>query len=181
MNTSILHRLHSFGARSLVAVSVLAASVAVGGERQRGVLVLTSTNEPGSNSVVVFKLETGSAPSLSWRTTFPTGGAGGASNNAGILQFRQDRGAVANFGSNTITELVREEDDIRIGSTIKQASGCVRPDSVALTRDHLFVVGQNCAESHAWPSSTLDGSVVHLSDPSAAQIAVGNRWSEAVR
>jgi hypothetical protein len=177
MNPSILQRVHSFGARSLVAASVLAASAAVAGEHERGVLVLTSTNDPGSNSVVVFKLETGSAPSLSWLNTLPTGGAGGASTNAGILQFRQDRGAVANFGSNTVTQLVREEDEIRIGSTIKQASGCIKPDSVALTRDHLFVVGQNCAESHDWPSGTLDGAVVHLTDPSAAQIAAGNRWS----
>lgn len=177
MNPFILQRLHSLGARTLVAASVLAASAAVAGEGERGMLVLTSTNDPGSNSVVVFKLETGRAPSLSWRNTLPTGGAGGASNNAGILQFRQDRGAVANFGSNTITQLVREDDDIRIGNTIKQASGCVKPDSVALTREHLFVVGQNCAESHNWPSGTLDGTVVHLTDPSAAQIAVGNRWS----
>jgi len=177
MNRSIPQRLRSFGAGSLVAASVLAASAALAGEPERGVLVLTSTNDPGSNSVVVFKLETGSTPSLSLGNTLPTGGAGGASGNAGILQFRQDRGAVANFGSNTITQLVREDDDIRIGSTINQAPGCMKPDSVALTREHLFVVGQNCAESHDWPSGTLDGSVVHLTDHSAAQIAVGNTWS----
>ena len=177
MNPSITQRLHFCGARTLVAASVLAASAAVAGEPERAVLVFSSTNDPASNSVVVFKLDTGSAPSLSWVNTLPTGGAGGASGNAGILQFRQDRGAVANFGSNTVTQLVREDDDIRIGNAIKQASGCVKPDSVALTQDHLFVVGQNCAESHDWPSGAPDGSVVHLSDPSAAQIAVGNHWS----
>jgi hypothetical protein len=107
----------------------------------------------------------------------PTGGVGGASGNAGILQFHEDRGAVANFGSNSVTELVRDDDDIRIGHTIRQASGCTKPDSVALSRDQLFVVGQNCAESHAWPSGSLDGAVVHLNDPSAAQIAVGDHWS----
>lgn len=177
MNRSTLQRLRLDCARTLVAASVLVASAAVAGESERGVLVLTSTNDPGSNSVVVFTLGTGSAASLSWRNTLPTGGAGGASNNAGILQFREDRGAVANFASNTVTQLVREDDDIRIGSTIRQASGCVKPDSVALTREHLFVVGQNCAESHDWPSGIPDGRVVHLSDPSAAQIAVGNHWS----
>lgn len=172
-----LQRLHSCGARTLMAASVLAASAALAGEGGRSVLVLTSTNDPGSNSVVVFKLATSGSPSLSWRNTLPTGGAGGAASNAGILQFGEDRGAVANFGSNTITQLVRDDGDIRIGNTIKLASGCVKPDSVALTREHLFVVGQNCAESHDWPSGILDGSVVHLTDPSAAQIAVGNRWS----
>ena len=64
MNPSILQRLHSCGARCLVAAGVLAATAAVAGEHERGVLVLTSTNDPGSNSVVVFKLDTGSAPSL---------------------------------------------------------------------------------------------------------------------
>jgi hypothetical protein len=53
----------------------------------------------------------------------------------------------------------------------------VKPDSVALTREHLFVVGTTCAESHAWPSANVDGSVVSLSDPSAAQIAVGKNWA----
>jgi hypothetical protein len=48
---------------------------------------------------------------------------------------------------------------------------------VALTKDHLFVVGTNCAESHRWPGGGLDGAVVHLVDPSAAQIAVGTQWS----
>lgn len=177
MNPSILLSLQSLGARGLVAATVLAASTAVAGEPERGVLVVTSTNDPGGNSVVVFKLETGSAPSLSWRDTLPTGGTGGASGNAGILQFRQDRGAVANFGSNSVTQLHREEDDVRIGNTIKQGAGCVKPDSVALTREHLFVVGQNCAESYDWPSGTPDGSVVRLTDPSAAQIAVGNHWA----
>ena len=62
-----------------------------------------------------------------------------------------DLGAVANYGSNTVSQLVRDDDFISIGRTINLAPGCMNPDSVALTRDHLFVVGTNCAESHAWP------------------------------
>ena len=65
----------------------------------------------------------------------PTGGNGGASTNAGILQFRDDLGAVANYGSNTVSQLVRDDDFIGIGPTIKLASGCVKPDSVALTEE----------------------------------------------
>jgi len=53
----------------------------------------------------------------------------------------------------------------------------VNPDSVALTEEHLFVVGTNCAESHAWPSGNVDGGVVGLTDTSAAQIAVGKSWA----
>ncbi len=39
------------------------------------------------------------------------------------------------------------------------------------------MVGTNCAESHAWPSGNVDGTVVRLADPSAAQIAVGENWA----
>jgi hypothetical protein len=177
MNGSRLRRLHSYGTTGLLSITLLATTAAVAGEGERSVLVLTSSNDPGGNAVVVFKLETAGAPSLGYLDTLPTGGKGGASGNAGILQFKHDRGAVANFGSNSVTELVRQDDSIGVAGTINQAPGCVQPDSVALTRDHLFVLGANCAESHAWPSGNPDGAVVHLSDPSGAQIAVGDQWS----
>jgi hypothetical protein len=113
-----------------------------------------------------------------------TGGNGGASGNAGILQFMGDLGAVANYESNTVTQLVRDEDTISVTETIKLANGCTNPDSVALTKGQffglggqLFVVGANCAESHAWPWGGLDGAVVTLPDTSAAQIAVGKHWA----
>jgi hypothetical protein len=170
-------RLPTLAARSFLAASILGSAVAFAGEPERSALVLTSTNDPGSNAVVVFKLDSVGTAALSFVDSLTTGGKGGASTNAGILQFNRDRGAVANFGSNTVTELVREDDFVRVGGTIHQAPGCLKPDSVALTKDHLFVVGVNCAEGHAWPSGALDGAVVHLTDPSAAQIAVGDRWS----
>jgi hypothetical protein len=159
-----------------VATSLLAASLAVAGEPDRGVLVLTSTNEPGTNQVLVYQLETGDAPALSLVQTLPTGGRGGASGNAGILQMKDDFGAVANYGSSSVSELVREGDFMQMSGQIKLTPGCVKPDSVALTREQLFVAGANCVESHAWPSGVPDGSVVHLSDTSAAQVAVGKTW-----
>jgi hypothetical protein len=177
MSRSRLETLPSLSATGLLVATLLAATAAVAGERDRTALVLTSTNDSAGNAVVVFKLDTSSAPSLSYQETLPTGGAGGASTNAGILQFEHDRGAVANFGSNSITELIREDDLVHVGATVKLASGCVKPDSVALTKEHLFVVGANCAETHVWPSGALEGALVHLSDHSAAQIAVGSTWS----
>jgi hypothetical protein len=107
----------------------------------------------------------------------PTGGKGGASTNTGILQFRDDRGAVANYRPSSVTHLVRDGDSISVGRTINLAPNCVNPDSVALTEEHLFVVGRNCAESHAWPWGNVDGTVVSLTDTSAAQIAVGRDWA----
>ena len=156
-------------------LAATAATAAAAGEIERGVFVLTSTNNASANEVVVFKLNTAGVPSLMLADMLPTQGKGGASSNAGILQFEDDLGAVGNYGSNSVSRIVRREDFISIGGTIGLAPNCVKPDSVALTKDHLFVVGANCAESHAWPSGSVDGSVA-LSDPSAAQIAIGNDW-----
>jgi hypothetical protein len=167
-------RLHH--AAGVLAATVLAATAAVGGEPERTVFVLTSTNDPSANQVVVFKLDTASSPSLSLADMLPTKGKGGAGGNAGILQVKDDLGAVANYGSNSVSRIVRGEDFIRIGGTVALAPNCLKPDSVALTREHLFVVGANCAESHAWPSGGLDGTVA-LTDVSAAQIAVGKEWA----
>jgi hypothetical protein len=153
------------------------SALAFAGEPEGGALVITSTNNASGNAVVVFKLDTAGTPSLTLAQTLNTGGKGGASTNAGILQFKDGLGAVANHGSNTVSQLVRNGRSVAIGKTIYMAPECTNPDSVALTRGHLFVVGANCAESHAWPWGNVDGPVVNLSNPSAAQIAVGKNWA----
>jgi hypothetical protein len=162
----------------MLTILLLAAVSASADDRDRDVLVLTSTNNPTGNEVVVFKLNRASAtPSLPFVATIPTGGNGGASGNAGILQFQDELGAVANFGSNTVSQLARDEDSIRITQTIKLSQGCTSPDSVALRHGHLFVVGKNCAESHAWPWGFRTGNAISLTDPSAAQIVAGETWA----
>jgi len=164
--------------RALVLSAILVpSSLAIAGQRDRNTFVITSTNDANSNAVVVFDFDSGETPSLSLASTLPTGGKGGASGNAGMLQFKDDLGAVANYGSNSVSQLARYGNHIAVGETIRLAPDCVGPDSVALTEDHLFVVGANCAESHAWPKGYLDGSLVSLSDNSAAQIAVGRSWA----
>jgi hypothetical protein len=139
------------------------------------VLVVTSTNNATANSIVVFKLNTAGTPSLSLVNMLPTGGAGGG-GNAGMVQFRGDFGAVVNYGSNDVSQLTRIGDSIAMAGTVKLAPNCVKPVSVALTEGHLFAVGANCAESHAFPSGSVDGTVA-LTDSSAAQIAVGQSWA----
>jgi hypothetical protein len=47
---------------SVLAATLLAASAAVADEPERGVFVLTSTNDPSANEVVVFKFDTSEAP-----------------------------------------------------------------------------------------------------------------------
>jgi hypothetical protein len=182
MNLKRLHKFDPRRAGALLAGVLLATALANAGQgehgqKERKILVLTSTNSTSGNAVEVFQLETSGTPSLSLEDTLPTGGTGGASTNGGILQFKDDLGAVANYGSNSVSQLTRYDDFIRIGRTIGLAAGCTKPDSVALTEEQLFVVGTNCAESHAWPWGYVDGAVVKLADPSAAQIAVGKSWA----
>jgi hypothetical protein len=166
-----------YRAGAVLASILFASMLAMAEDAGRSILVLTSTNDPSGNAAVIFRLDTAGTPSLPMLDILPTGGKGGASTNAGILQFDGERGAVANFGSNDVTELVRDGDFISIGRSIKLATGCVKPDSVALRPGHLYVVGSNCAESHSWPGGGVDGNVVHLNDASAAQIAAGETWA----
>jgi hypothetical protein len=116
-------------------------------------------------------------PSLTLAETLQHWRQGRRQHERGNSAVQDDLGAVANYGSNTVSQLVRYDNSIAIGKTIPLAPDCVKPDSVALTQEHLFVVGANCAESHAWPWGFVDGPVVSLSDPSAAQIAVGKSWA----
>jgi hypothetical protein len=177
MNKLCLTKLRLWRAGVMPSVLILISAIAAHGQYARRPLVITSTNNATGNAIVVFKLNTQGTPSLDLAQTLATGGKGGASTNAGIVQFKRDLGAVANYGSNSVTQLLREGDAVAIGSTIPLAAECTKPDSIALTRDHLFVVGANCAESHAWPFGFVDGPVVSLSDTSAAQIAVGENWA----
>ena len=143
MSSRKLDKSHVLFAASVLAATLFSASAAVADEPERGVFVLTSTNDPGANEVVVFKLDTSGTPSLSLVDMLPTQGKGGAGGNSGILQFKDDHGAVGNYGSNSVSRIVRHHDFIGIEGTVSLAPKCTKPDSVALTRDHLFVVGAN--------------------------------------
>jgi hypothetical protein len=162
---------------SVIAAVMSFAGLAAAAGQGRDTLILTSTNDAAHNAVVVFKLNSHGTPSLTVTQSVPTGAKGGASGNAGILQFHGNFGAVANFSSNSVTQLVRRGDFIGASRNIALASDCNGPDSVALTRGELYVVSTDCAESHSWPSGHLDGSVVTLSDNSAAQIVAGETWA----
>jgi hypothetical protein len=144
---------------------------------ERSTFVITSTNNASGNAVLVFELDDAGTPSLSLVKTLPTGGMGGAAGNAGAVQFADGFGAVVNYGSNNVTELQRDGNSIGVVGRFGLAPKCVNPVSVALADAHAFVVGANCAESHAWPSGNLDGSVVAIPDTSAGQIVTGMSWS----
>src|SRR5215469_3884244 len=152
-------------------VGLLLTAVVATAQPARDLLVLTSTNA-SPNNVLVFRLSNAAAASLSLVTMLPTGGNGGATGpGAGAVQFSGGLGAVVNYGSNTVSQLLRVGDWLGVTGQIKLAPNCVKPVSTAISGNQLFVVGATCAESHAWPFGFIDGSVVSLADPSAAQIA----------
>lgn len=165
------------GRRGAILAGLLLTAAAAAAQPGRDVLVLTSTN--GSpNHVAVFRMSPAAAASLSLVGMLPTGGNGGAPGaTAGAVQFSGEMGAVVNYGSNTVSQFVRTGDSINVIGQIKLASGCVKPVSTAISGKQLFVVGATCAESHAWPPGFVDGGVVALADPSAAQIAAGRTWA----
>jgi hypothetical protein len=107
---------------TLLAAALFASTLAAAAEPARPLLVLTSTNDANGNSVAVFEL-TGS--DLTLAQTLPTGGIGGAAGNGGILQFKDGAGAVANFGSNTVSRLRRRDDSISVDGAINLSPDCV--------------------------------------------------------
>lgn len=166
------------GRAALVGAAALAVVAAASAQQGRTTYVLTSTNDAQANAVKVFRVQSEGAAALPLVNTLPTGGQGGASGNAGILEFSGEFGAVANFGSNSVSQLVRLGNFIGLGRTVPLAEGCTQPVSVALKGHHLFVVGANCAESRGWPAGFEGRSqVVKIPDASAAQIAVGENWA----
>ena len=175
MNTAFRANLYRICAA--VSLFAVATASAVANDNGRDVLVITSTNNASGNDIVVFRLDTGGAPSLSLLNMLPTGGSGGAGGNAGSVQFGDELGVVANYGSSNVTQLVRRGNAIAIGQTIALATGCTHPVSVSLTRSHLYIAGANCAESHRWPSGIADGAQIALANTSAAQIVAGQTWA----
>ena len=161
----------------VLAIMLAAIASAAANDHARDTLVLTSTNSSTGNEAVVFKLNPGTS-SLTEVNALPTGGNGGAAGNAGAVQFAGLFGAVVNYGSNNFTRLVRYGNSIQLAGNVALAANCTKPVSVALQYGHAFVLGANCAESHAWPQGFVDG-VVKLSDDSGAQIVSGQTWDAA--
>jgi len=132
-------------------------------------LFLTATN--GSNNfLAVINTQTKQTSYV------PTGGAGGASGNAGGVAVNGRIAAVVNFGSTNVTIFVRQGDAMQPTQVIKTAS---KPVSVAFGQNHLVVLELTTAES--FPvygtnvETTPDGSVALLrGDGSAAQIVTYN-------
>jgi hypothetical protein len=132
---------------------------------RRPPLFLTATNGT-NNFLAVVNTQTKEVNYI------PTGGAGGASGNAGGVAVAGSLAAVVNFASSNVTIFVRHGDSVVLTQTIKTAS---QPVSAAFGHDHLVVLGQTTAESFPVSgnniATTADGTMALLKgDKSAAQI-----------
>jgi hypothetical protein len=102
----------------------------------------------------------------------PTGGAGGASGNAGGVAVEGQLAAAINFGSTNVTIFVRQGNAMQPTQVIATSS---QPVSVAFGHNHLVVLGQTTAESFPVYGNTVaqsnDGEVQLLrADKTAGQI-----------
>jgi hypothetical protein len=102
----------------------------------------------------------------------PTGGAGGASGNAGGVAVSGKMAAAVNFGSSTVSIFTRAGATMKMVQTIKTVSP---PLSVAFGHNHLVVLEQTTAESFPLLGDAVganaDGAAPLLrGDKSAAQI-----------
>jgi hypothetical protein len=101
----------------------------------------------------------------------PTGGAGGASGNAGGVAVSGKLAAVVNFGSSNVTIFQRKGNTMEPMQTVKTTS---QPVSVAFGHGHLVVLCLTTAESFPVYGNTVgnnDGIVPLLrADKTAAQI-----------
>src|SRR5262245_1993945 len=100
-------------------------------------LFLTMTNGP-RNFLAVVNTRTRQMDFV------PTGGAGGASGNAGGVAVSGKLAAVVNFGSSNVTVFVRRGNGMQPAQLIKTAS---QPVSVAFGHNHLVVLGLTTTES----------------------------------
>jgi hypothetical protein len=128
-------------------------------------LFLTATNS-SANYLAVVNTRTKETDYV------PTGGAGGASGNAGGVAVQGQLAAVINFGSSNVTIFVRQGNAMQPTQVIPTSS---QPVSVAFGHNHLVVLGQTNAESFPVYGNTVsqsnDGVVALLrADKTAGQI-----------
>jgi 6-phosphogluconolactonase len=126
----------------VAALAAWAAPAASAHPRSSG-LVFTSTNQAGSNAVLVFRRAADGT--LTPIGSFATGGAGTGSplDSQGALALGRDhdrRLFVVNAGSNSISEFAVRGDGLTLVETVP--SGGVDPVSLAVSDDLLYVLNE---------------------------------------
>ena len=155
--------------RLLVSLTLfLAAGASAMTAAAASTLVITSSNSPAGNQLLVFDA------SGTLVQTVATNGLGGVSGNAGGIAASGGAVAVVNFQSQSVSIF----DVAGVGVELRQVVPTLsRPVSVAFGKDHLYILGTTFVESHRISGHDVepaaDGSApLVVADGSAAQVGV---------
>ncbi|MEA2715512.1 MAG: hypothetical protein QOG91_540 [Candidatus Parcubacteria bacterium] len=160
----------TFGMAALCLTIFMSVTAAQAAGRANRILVITASN--GTNGNMLLSYNTGGI----LVGAIPTGGKGGASGNAGGIATDDGLIAAVNFASDSVSLFSRGRKGVlELEEIVPTVSS---PVSVALARDHLYVLGAKSVASyrlrhghHGGPE--LDGSSdLVLGDGSAAQVGV---------
>jgi len=154
--------------RIMVIVAFAVALATIGFADEAGTLVVTSSNSSADNQLLVYD---GSGTLIQ---TAATNGIGGVSGNAGGIAATRDSLAVVNFGSQSVSIFDVTASGVRFRQMVFTLS---RPVSVALGKDHLYVLGTSTVESHRIDGLDVDDTAdgwasLVIADGSAAQVGV---------
>src|ERR1051326_7516918 len=125
-------------------------------------LLVTMTNDPSTNAVVVFD-----AATRSRLQTLSTNGKGGVGGNArGVKQYNGRLFAAVNNGSGTVAIFRRAGDQLAFDQLVATTSA---PVSIDFANDHMYVAGQTTVDSFI-----IHGTHVGAMDGTTALILAGN-------
>ncbi|HEY2380487.1 MAG TPA: hypothetical protein VGK48_04825 [Terriglobia bacterium] len=143
------------------AVMIAGSSARVQAAGSQKTLVVTMTNDPNNNAVIVVD-----AATQTRRQTLSTNGKGGVSgNNRGLKQYQDQLFAAVNYRSGTVAVFQRVGDQLALQQTVVTSSP---PVSVDFANGHMYVAGDTTADSFI-----LDGSRVGVLDGSARLVLAG--------
>lgn len=136
-----------------VGLLLLSAGLLVARDHQK-TLVITMTNDPDSNSLIVVDARTNQR-----LQSISTGGKGGVAGNArGLKQYDGQLLAAVNYKSGTVAVFKREDDRLSLDQLVVPTSS---PVSVDFSNDHLYVAGDTTVDSfeiHGHHVGRLDGT-----------------------
>jgi hypothetical protein len=140
---------------TLITVGMLAVSAGLlVAEAHQKTLVITMTNDPDSNALIVVDAKTNQR-----LQTISTGGKGGVAGNArGIKQYDGRLLAAVNYKSGTVAIFTRDGDQLSFDQLVVPTS---LPVSVDFSNDHLYVAGDTSVDSfeiHGHHVGRLDGT-----------------------
>jgi hypothetical protein len=156
-------------ARSFVlGIILLIAAAAGAAPRDQAIFVLTSSNNPAGNQLLIYD-----ASGVLIQTA-ATNGLGGVSGNAGGITATRDSVAVVNFGSSSVSLFDTSDSGVQLRQVVPTLSP---PVSVAFGKDHLYILGTAFVESHRITGRDVDAvadgsAALRIGDGSAAQVGV---------